>query len=199
MSKRHAPAASRNRDPILAVLRQWLPEAGLVLEIASGTGEHAAYFAPRFPGLVWQPSDVAPENLASVAAWVAESGADNLRPPLRLDVTAPWPVARVDAVFNANMIHISPWATAEGLMRGAGRHLAAGGVLLLYGPFRIGGAHVADSNAAFDQSLRAQDPRWGVRDLEDVVALAAANGLDHAATVEMPANNRTIVFRKQGQ
>lgn len=196
MPKCHAPATSRNREPILAVLRRILPDRGTLLEIASGTGEHAAFLAPHFPRLTWQPSDIAAENLASIAAWVADTAAANLLPPLRLDVAAPWPVDRLDAVFNANMIHISPWETATGLMRGAGAHLAMGGVLVLYGPFRIGGAHVSESNAAFDRSLRAQNARWGVRDLEDVVALAAANGLAHRETVDMPANNRTLVFCK---
>lgn len=196
MPKRHAPATARNREPILAVLRRVLPERGTLLEIASGTGEHAAFFAPRFPRLIWQPSDVATDTLSSIAAWVAEADLPNLRPPLYLDVTAPWPVEALDAVFNANMIHISPWPTAVGLMRGTGERLRPGGVLVLYGPFRIGGAHVSDSNAAFDEALRAKDGRWGVRDLEDVVALAAEHGLAHDETVEMPANNRTVVFHK---
>ncbi len=195
-TKRFAPAAARNRDPILDVLRRVLPAEGLVLEVAAGTGEHGAHFAPRLPRLTWQPSEV--HDLDSIEAWVAETAAPNLLAPIRLDVTAwPWPVDRVDAVFCANMIHIAPWACAEGLVRGAGRVLRAGGVLALYGPFRIGGAHVSDSNAAFDADLRARDPRWGVRDLEQVAALAAANGLHHAETVEMPANNRTVVFVKE--
>lgn len=196
-AKRHAPATARNRDPILSVLRQVLPERGRLLEIASGTGEHAAWFAPNFPGLTWQPSDLDDDNLDSIAAWVAEAGLANLLPPLRLDVTAAWPDGELDAIFNANMIHISPWDTAIGLMQGAGRHLAAGGVLVVYGPFRLGGAHVSDSNRDFDDWLRAQDPRWGVRDLEAVADLAAGNGLALDDVVEMPANNRTVVLRKE--
>lgn len=193
---RHAPATARNRDPILAVLKPRLPAAGLVLEVASGTGEHAAHFAAALPHLAWQPSDLAEDDLASIAAWAAECGAANLRPPLRLDVTGwPWPVERADAIFCANMIHIAPWATTLGLMRGAGRLLPAGGPLFLYGPFRIGGRHVSESNALFDADLRARNATWGVRDLEAVAEVAAANGLEHVETVAMPANNRIVVFR----
>lgn len=196
-AKRHAPATARNREPILSVLRRVLPERGRLLEIASGTGEHAAWFAPQFPGLTWQPSDLDGDNLDSITAWVAESGLANLPPPLRLDVTGPWPDGVLDAIFNANMIHISPWDTAVGLMAGAGRHLAAGGVLVVYGPFRVDGAHVSDSNQTFDDWLRAQDPDWGVRDLEAVVALAGDYGLLLMEVVEMPANNRILVLRKE--
>lgn len=194
--KRFAPSTQRNRDPILAVLRRILPKRGRLLEIASGTGEHAAFFAPFFPDLIWQPSEIASDHLASIAAWVEEAGVTNLRPPLQVDVAAPWPVKSLDAIFNANMIHISPWDTAIGLMAGAGKHLVPGGFLVLYGPFRIGGVHVSDGNANFDVSLRTQNERWGVRDLEDVIALAMANGLTHVETVEMPANNRTVVFQR---
>lgn len=197
-AKRHAPATARNREPILAVLQRLLPPAGRVLEIAAGSGEHAAFFAPRFPALEWQPTDLDDDNIASIAAWVEETGAANLRPPLRLDVTAwPWPVAEARVVFNANMIHISPWETTPGLMRGAGEVLAPGGLLVLYGPFRIGGAHVSDSNVAFDQWLKDQDHRWGVRDLEAVAEVAAEHGLRHMETVEMPANNRIAVFERE--
>lgn len=205
MVKQHAPATARNREPILAVLARWLPATGTVLEIASGTGEHAAFFAPRLAGaglagagLIWQPSDRDPSALASIAAWVAEAGAPNLRPPLRLDVREqPWPVEQAAAVFSANMIHISPWDCCLGLMAGAGRILPPGGVLILYGPFRLGGRHTAPSNAAFDADLKARDPAWGVRDLEAVGAAAEAAGLDHLATEPMPANNLSVVWRKR--
>ena len=199
-AKLSAPAALRNRGPILAVLRRVLPPEGLVLEVASGSGEHAAYFAAALPELAWQPSEVEPELLGSIAAHAADSGAPNLRWPIHLDVTAqPWPVGHADALFCANLIHIAPWAVCAGLLRGAGAVLAAGGVCVLYGPYRVGGHHTADSNAAFDRALRAEDARWGVRDLEAVVALAESHGLDLAQTVEMPANNLCVVLRRQRQ
>jgi SAM-dependent methyltransferase len=192
-----APAAERNRGPILEVLRRVLPPRGTVLEVASGAGQHVTHFAAALPDLVWQPSDRDPENFDSIAAWVEHTGVANVLPPLVLDVTAePWPVATVDAIFNANMIHIAPWRACAGLLRGAGQHLAAGGVLVTYGPYRVGGAHTAPSNAAFDADLRARDPSWGVRDLEAVVELAASRGLTLAERVAMPANNLTLVFRR---
>lgn len=195
--KRHAPATARNRDPILAVLREVLPPTGVVLEIAAGSGEHAIHFAAALPALTWLPSDVDPGALASIAAWRAEAGLPNLMSPLALDVTAgAWRVTTVAAVFSANLIHIAPWSAAVGLIRGAGRHLAAGGVLVVYGPFRVGGNHTAPSNAAFDADLRARDPAWGVRDVEAVVALADDQGLVLERTVAMPANNLTLVFRR---
>ena len=194
----HAPATARNREPILAVLRRILPTSGTVLEIASGTGEHAAYLAPHFPGLAWQPSDADPELLASIAAWAAASGADNIRPPMALDVTRPdWGVEDVAAILCINMIHIAPWAAAEALMAGAGRLLPAGAPLYLYGPCKRDGRHTAPSNAAFDASLRSHDPAWGVRDLDDVVRLADTHGFDLAEIVEMPANNLSVVFRRR--
>ncbi|MEW5728655.1 MAG: DUF938 domain-containing protein [Pseudomonadota bacterium] len=195
--KRHAPATARNREPILAVLDRVLPARGLVLEIASGTGEHAAHFAPRLPRLDWQPTDPDPDALASIAAWAAETGAVNLRPPLVLDVRRPWPVGQAEAVFCANMIHIAPWECALALVEGAGRVLPAGGVLVVYGPFRVGGRHTAAGNEAFDADLRRRDPAWGVRDLEAVVETAQAAGLDHMETVPMPANNLIVVWRKR--
>lgn len=196
--KRHAPAAARNREPILAVLREELPERGLVLEVASGTGEHAAFFAPLFPNLSWQPSDADEESLASIEAWVADSAAANLLPPVVLDAASDtWPVARADAILCVNMVHISPWATTVGLMRGAGRLLEAGAPLLLYGPYRRAGVPTAPSNEAFDHSLRSRDPEWGLRALEDVAAEAASNGLGLERVVEMPANNVSAVFRKR--
>lgn len=195
--RRHAPATERNREPIRAVLADILPARGLVLEIASGTGEHAAYFAPAFPGLTWQPSDPDPDLRASIAAWREHSGANNIEAPIDLDTTAErWPVEAAEAILCCNMIHIAPWEAAEGLFAGAGRILAKGGPLILYGPFKRGGEHTAPSNARFDASLQAQDPRWGVRDLDDVTALAEANGLAFDAEFGMPANNLTIVYRR---
>jgi SAM-dependent methyltransferase len=193
----HAPATARNRDPILAVLRRILPAAGTVLEIASGTGEHAAYFAPHFPALVWQPSDRDPRSLAAIAAWATASGAANIQPPLALDVSHDdWRIDAAAAILCANMIHIAPWSAAEGLVAGAGRLLPPGGPLCLYGPYKQGGAHTAPSNAAFDADLRRRDPAWGVRDLDDVTRLAGAHGLVLDEIVEMPANNLSVVFRR---
>ena len=195
--RRHAPATERNREPILAVLREELPAQGLMLEVASGTGEHAAYFAPHFPGLAWQPSDGDSDSLASILAWQRESGAANLRPPVLLDAaSATWPIDRADAILCVNMVHISPWTATEGLMCGAGRLLPAGGPLILYGPYRRAGVPTAPSNEAFDESLKARNPDWGLRLLEDVAAEAAANGLALERVVEMPANNVILVFRK---
>ena len=193
-----SPAVARNRDPILAVLRRVLPDRGTVLEIASGTGEHAAYFAAQLPYLVWQPSDVDPEALASIEAHREAANSPNLRAPVTLDVTAPvWPVTQTDAVVSMNMIHISPWTAAQGLIAGAARLLAAGAPLYLYGPFKENGKHTAPSNAAFDASLKARDPRWGVRDLDDVRALAASRGFEFVERVAMPANNLSLVFRRR--
>jgi SAM-dependent methyltransferase len=193
--RRFAAAAERNREPILSVLREVLPARGLVLEVASGTGQHTAYCAAALPGLTFQPSELAGESLASIAAWC--EGLPNVRPPIVLDATAEvWPVAAADAIFNANMIHIAPWAVCEGLVRGASRTLAPGSLLILYGPFRIGGEHTAESNAAFDQRLRETDPAWGVRDFEAVCGLAERAGLRFDRRVPMPANNQTLVFRK---
>ncbi len=194
--KRSAPATERNREPIAAVLREVLPERGTLLEIASGTGEHAAFFAGLFPDLLWQPTDPDPGALASIAAWREEAGVGNLLEPLRLDAAAePWPIASADAILCVNMVHISPWAATEGLMRGAGELLAAGAPLLLYGPYRRSGVPTAASNQAFDESLRARNPQWGLRDLEAVEAEAERHGLRLERVVEMPANNLTLVFR----
>lgn len=195
--KRHAPATLRNRAPILAVLRGLLPEGARVLELASGTGEHAAAFARALPHVTWQPSDVDPEALASVEAWRSEEGASNLLPALALDATSPrWEVGEVDAVVAINLVHIAPWRAAEGLVAGAARVLPPGGVLFLYGPYRFDGAFTAASNAAFDASLRAQDPAWGVRDLRELTRLAEESGFVREAVVEMPANNHGVVFRR---
>lgn len=187
------PATRRNREPILEVLRTVLPARGTVLEIASGSGQHTAAFAPAFPDLRFQPSDREPHLLASIAAHA--EGLPNVAAPLHLDVEERWPVQQVDAILCINMIHISPWACTEALLDGAGEHLAAGAPLYLYGPFMVDGEHTSASNAAFDQSLRGRDPSWGVRDLGAVVARAEATGLRHERTVPMPANNLSVVFR----
>ena len=194
-----APAVARNRDPILAVLRRVLPGQGTVLEIASGTGEHAVHFAAALPHLTWQPTDVDAGALASIAAHRRSAQLPNLLPALTLDATLPlWPVARADAVIAINMIHIAPWTAAQGLMGGAARVLAPHGVLYLYGPFKEDGRHTAPSNDAFDASLRASDPEWGVRDLGEVAALARRHGLALVERVAMPANNLSAVFQRQG-
>jgi SAM-dependent methyltransferase len=194
--RRHAPATLRNREPILEVLRRILPPRGLVLEIASGSGEHAAFFAEQLPALRFQPSDPAPEARASISAWTA--GRENVLAPIDLDAAAyTWPVARADAILNINMIHISPWRACLGLMRGSARLLEAGAPLYLYGPFKEGGAHTAPSNERFDAQLRAQDAAWGVRDLEAVIEAAAREGLAFEEKVPMPANNLSVIFRRQ--
>jgi SAM-dependent methyltransferase len=193
-----APATARNRDPILAVLRRVLPARGTVLEVASGTGEHAVHFAAALPGLTWQPSDPDPQARRSIAAWREASGLPNVLPPLPLDVAGPdWPAMQADAIVCINMIHIAPWRAAEGLVAGAARVLPPRGVLFLYGPYKEGGRHTAPSNEAFDADLRARDPEWGVRDLDDVKVLAARHGFDFTERVAMPANNLSVVFRRR--
>jgi SAM-dependent methyltransferase len=195
MQKHHAPATVRNRAPIFEVLRRVLPDRGLVLEIASGTGEHAAWIAPQLPDIVWQPTDRDPAMLETIRAWTAES--INVLPPLVLDVCdATWPVDAAAAIFCANMIHIAPWEATEGLMRGAAKVLPKGGALVLYGPFVVDGQHTAPSNEAFDASLRARNPAWGVRDLRAVDDIARLQGLHLREQVEMPANNLTVVFAR---
>ena len=195
-ARRFAPATERNRAPILAVLQRILPPHGTVLEIASGTGEHAVHFAGAFPGVDWQPSDPDPEARASIAARRAASGLGNLAEPLALDVTRPaWPIARAAAVLAINMVHIAPWEATLGLLAGAARLLRAGAPLYLYGPYRRDGHGFAPSNQAFDDSLRRRDPAWGVRRLEDVADSAALAGFTLAEVVEMPANNLSVVFR----
>jgi len=194
---RSAPAAGRNRDPILAVLRDLVPQPAHVLEIASGTGEHAVWFSRALPGLSWQPTDCDDEALRSIAAWREMAGAPNLLAPLWLNASAvTWPIARTDVVVAINMIHIAPWAATTGLIAGAERVLARGGLLFLYGPFREGGVHTADSNAAFDAQLRARDPAWGVRDLDEITALATRHGLMPPERIPMPSNNLSVVFRR---
>ena len=191
------PATRRNGQAIFDVLQRVLPEQGRVLEIGSGSGQHITAFAAALPHLEWQASDPDPRHRASVDAWAEFAGLDQ-PPALDLDVTAhPWPVDRADVVLSANMIHIAPWAACLGLLTGAGDILSEGGLLYLYGPFMIDGRHTADSNARFDGSLRAQDPAWGVRDLDDVSAEAAKHGLRLIEQIEMPANNLSVIFRKQ--
>ena len=192
-----APAVARNRDPILAVLRRVLPTEGTVLEIASGSGEHAVYFAAGLPNLTWQPTDVDPIALRSISAHRDAGGLANLLAPVELDVQAlSWPVERADGVVCINMLHIAPWSAAEGLMAGAGRVLPVGGVLYLYGPFQDNGRHTATSNAVFDASLKARNPEWGLRDVADISHLAASKGLDQVGQIQMPANNLSLVFRR---
>jgi hypothetical protein len=191
---------ARNRDPILAVLRRVLPARGMVLEIASGTGEHAVHFAAGLPHLTWQPTDRDAGALRSIAAHRSLARLPNLLPPLELDVSAPgWPVTHADAVVAINLIHIAPWSAAEGLIARAGALLAPGSVLYLYGAFQEDGRHTAPSNAAFDASLRAQDPQWGVRDMGEVADLARRHGLDLVERIAMPANNLSLIFQAIGR
>jgi SAM-dependent methyltransferase len=197
MAKGFAPAAERNRQPILDVLRRVLPPAGLVLEVASGTGQHAIFFSERLPELRWQPSDASPEALQSIEAWVDQAARDNLLPPLELDVrSAPWPIPTADALLCINMIHISPWETTEALFGGASPLLAGGSLLITYGPYRVHGEHTASSNAAFDKNLRSRNPRWGVRDIEELTELAGRTGFTLRERVDMPANNMTLVWAR---
>jgi len=192
----HAGAAERNREPILEVLRRVLPPAGLILEIASGTGQHVAFFAAAMPALRWQPSDPSEAHRESIRAWTSDAA--NVAPPVALDVESwPWPVTEADAVLNINMIHIAPWSATEALFRGAARVLPPHGVLVLYGPFMREGRHTAESNQRFDERLRGDDPRWGVRDLGAVEAVAAAAGFAPPEIIPMPANNLSVVFRRR--
>ncbi len=195
--KQSAPPALRNRQPIADILEGELPESGLVLEVASGTGEHAVYFARAFPSLQWQPTDPDETALASIAAWRAEEGLDNVLEPLMLDAASPdWPVSAADAMLCINMIHISPWEASEGLFAAAGRLLPQGAPLVLYGPYFEDAVEPAESNLAFDRSLQQRNPDWGIRRIEDVDALAEKNGLKRMRRAEMPANNLTLIYRK---
>ena len=197
-ARRSAPAVLRNRQYIAEVLGEWLPERGLVLEVASGTGEHAVYFAGRFPNLEWQPSDAHPDALASIASWRGASGLANLRAPLELDASAPeWPMGVVDAVVNINMVHISPWRAALGLLDGASRVLAAGGSLILYGPWLKDDIPTAPSNLAFDRDLKSRDPDWGLRSVESFEAEADGYGLRLEEVRQMPANNFMLLLRQR--
>ena len=208
-ARQYSPAAERNRQPILAVLQQVLPDDGTVLEIASGTGEHAVFLAPKLAHLQWLPTEPVAERLESIQAWAIAQPTDNLQSPLALDVSQqPWPVegaqapafikaTPITAIVNINMIHISPWAMCEHLMAGAERILPAGGVLYLYGPFKQAGVPIAPSNEAFDQMLRDPNPDWGLRDLAAVCDIAIAHQLDYQRTVSMPANNLSVIFQKR--
>jgi hypothetical protein len=194
----HAPAADRNKGPILEVLRRWLPAQGAVVEIASGTGQHVAHFAKALPGLTWQPTELDADRHESIAAWIEFERLTNVLRPLALDVSRhPWPVDRAEAIVCINMIHISPWQATLDLMRGAAGLLRDSGILFLYGPYRRFGSHTAPSNAAFDADLRARNPEWGLRDLEAVTDVAATNGFEVGEIVPMPANNFSVVFRKR--
>ncbi len=194
--RQYAPATQRNRDPILGVLARVVPAGARVLEIASGTGEHAVYFASRLPGVHWQPSDPSSEARASIDAWRAHEQSENVAPAIELDVTRrPWDLEQYDVIVCCNMIHISPWSAGQALLAEAPRHLGPRGVLFLYGPYMRAGAHTAESNADFDRSLRARDPSWGVRELEEVVRVAGKHGLRLDEVVEMPANNLSVVLR----
>lgn len=195
-ARQHSPAAQRNRDPILNVLRRTLPESGLVLEIASGSGEHIVHFAANLPGLVFQPSDPKPEALASIAAWIEAAGVSNVRPPIRLETHQPfWPIANAAAIVCINMVHISPWEATVGLITGAAAILPPGAPLYLYGPYLRRNVATAPSNEAFDRSLRERNPAWGLRALEDVAAVAAASGFSAPEITEMPANNLSVAFK----
>ena len=197
MAKGFAPAAERNRQPILDVLRRVLPSAGLVLEVASGTGQHVNFFSEHLPALRWQPTDASPDALQSIRARADETGRDNLLPPLELDVRSPqWPVATADALLCINMIHISPWETTEALFRGASELLVGGSPLVTYGPYRLSGEHTAPSNAAFDQSLRSRNARWGVRDIDELRELGERTGFALAERVGMPANNMILIWTR---
>ena len=196
-ARRSAPAALRNREPIAQVLKEWLPASGLVLEIASGTGEHAVYFAGHFAELTWQPSDIHPGALASIAAWRAASGLANVLDPLNLDAASiSWPVKHADAVLSINMVHISPWASALGLIGGAARLLQPGAPMILYGPWLKADVPTAPSNVAFDADLRRRNPEWGLRKVEEFAQAAAERGLELEQVRLMPANNMMLLFRR---
>lgn len=199
-ARRSAPAAQRNREPIAEVLAEWLPSSGTVLEVASGTGEHVLWFAERFPGLEWQPSDTHPDALASISAWVAQSGLNNVREPVAIDASAEdWPIERADAVLNINMAHISPWAASLGLIAGAARVLPEHAPLILYGPWLKDDVETAPSNMAFDADLKSRNPEWGLRRVEDFGAAAHEQGFELIEWRGMPANNLMLLFRLTGK
>jgi hypothetical protein len=191
------PAAERNKQPILDVLRRVLPASGIVLELAAATGQHVEHFARALPNLIWQPSDFDAEHLATLRERVRRARLANLLPPLRIDVTeADWPITQVTAIYNANMIHISPWSVTLGLFSGAGRLLSPGAVLVTYGPYSVDGQHISDSNRTFDESLKSRNASWGVRDIGEVSAVAGEYGFSLEQRVQMPANNFTLIWRK---
>jgi len=195
--RRYAPAALRNREPILAVLKSYLHDAGLILEIASGSGEHCVYFAENLPSYFYQPSDPDRAARASIDAWVKEKALANALPALDIDASSsPWAVSPAHAIICINMIHISPWAAAAGLFQGAASALFSNGLLFTYGPYRKNGTHISKSNEQFDENLRRENPEWGVRDLEAVIDVAAKNGFSPPLVEEMPANNLMLIFRK---
>ncbi|WP_310427771.1 DUF938 domain-containing protein [Chamaesiphon sp. VAR_48_metabat_135_sub] len=196
--RRYAPATERNREPILAILRQVLPPTGTILEISSGTGEHAVFMAPQLAPRCWLPSDPNPDARSSIVAWQKSTPCDNIYPPIDLDASSSqWLVESeqpITAVVNINMIHIAPRSAYLGLFAGASRILPVGGILYLYGPFKQAGVHTAPSNAAFDESLRSQNSEWGVRDLEEITAVAHSHNLALQQVYPMPANNLSVVF-----
>lgn len=201
-ARQYAPATQRNREPILEVLLQVLPERGNILEVSSGTGEHAVFFAPHLSPRQWIPSDPNPSLRASIDAWRERNPVENLQPPLDIDAReSVWSTEEegiaIAAIVNINMIHIAPWSACLGLMAGGERLLPSGGILYLYGPFKRSGEHTAPSNSAFDDSLREQNPEWGVRNLEDVIAAAHECSLSLVEIIEMPANNLSVVFQRQ--
>lgn len=196
--RRSSPAAQRNVAPIIAVLEDWLPPGGTILEVASGTGEHAAAFAAHFPKLGWQPSDPDPDALSSIAAWRGDYAGTNLLPPIALDARASdWPIDHADGIVSINMVHISPWAASTGLLDGAARLLRSGAPLILYGPWVEANVPTAPSNAAFDADLRARDPQWGLREVVTFAAAAAERGFDLLERRGMPANNLMLLFRRK--
>jgi hypothetical protein len=196
-ARRSAPAALRNREPIAEVLADWLPASGTVLEVASGTGEHVVHFAGRFPALEWQPSDIHPNALGSIRACRDEAGLPNIREPLAIDASsADWPIGRADAVLSINMVHISPWNSALGLISGAARILASGAALMLYGPWLNDDIPTAPSNLAFDADLKRRDPRWGLRRVEDF-ADSARKSFNLVEIRPMPANNLMLLLRRR--
>ncbi len=201
-SKQYAPATQRNREPILEVLLRVLPPSGNILEVASGTGEHSIFFAPAFSSRQWIPSDPNAISRDSIEAWRKESLIDNIHSPLNINAQdSIWEIEKefldITTIININMIHISPWSACLGLMEGAKRLLPSGGILYLYGPYKQEGKHTALSNEAFDESLRDQNPEWGVRNLEDVIKVAEDNGLVFKEKVAMPANNLSVIFEKK--
>ena len=212
-TRQYAPATARNQEPILEILLEVLPLTGTVLEVSSGTGEHAIFFAPKLQPRNWIPSDPNPEARWSIAAWQRHTPTGNLYAPIDLNASDPtWAIEQaelpealqgldlqkypIEAIVNINMIHIAPWSACLGLMAGAGRILPPGGILYLYGPYKQNGQHTAPSNEAFDQSLRSRNPDWGVRDLEAVIAAAQAQNLSMVNVYPMPANNLSVVFRR---